>query len=135
MAAILHNEQKIDLVAEPVQLGEGKLDATYALAHLTGTAANKLTDKAKDELKQYVEGGGTLLVDACGGSGAFATDFETQLVSIFGGKGALPVLPLTHKILPRNIRESRRSRKWIIDLTLASCSEREPRFRSCAAWK
>ncbi len=98
MAAILHNEQKIDLVAESVQLGEGKLDATYALAHLTGTAANKLTDKAKDELKQYVEGGGTLLVDACGGSGAFATDFETQLVSIFGAKGALPVLPLTHKV-------------------------------------
>ena len=98
MAAILHNEQKIDLVAEPVQLGEGKLDATYALAHLTGTAAHKLNDKSMAELKQYVEGGGTLLVDACGGSGAFATDFETQLVSIFGAKGALPVLPLTHKV-------------------------------------
>ena len=32
MAAIMHNEQKIDLTVEPVMLGEGKLDqATYAL--------------------------------------------------------------------------------------------------------
>lgn len=99
MAAILHNEQKIDLTAEPVQIGEGKLDAaSFPLAHLTGTTACKLTGKAKGELKQYVEAGGTLLVDACGGSGAFATDFEAQLTEIFGGKAPLPVLPLTHKI-------------------------------------
>ncbi len=97
MAAILHNEQKIDLTADAVQLGEGKLDASYPLAHLTGTTANKLTDKAKAELKTYIEGGGTLLIDACGGSSAFATDFESQLMDIFGAK-SLPVLPADHKI-------------------------------------
>jgi hypothetical protein len=98
MAAILHNEQKIDLTAAPVPLGEGKLDSSYAIAHLTGTAAYKLPDKAKEELKQYVEGGGTLLVDACGGAGEFATDFEAQLAAIFGAGKALAVLPPDHKL-------------------------------------
>ena len=99
MASILHNEQKIDMTADSVQLGEGKLDNTFVLAHLTGTAAYKLTDKAKAELKQYVESGGTLLVDACGGESEFATDFETQLTAIFGvNKDALALIPLEHKL-------------------------------------
>src|SRR5438105_7175787 len=98
MAAILHNQQRIDLAIETVDLGEGKLDAkTYPLAHLTGTASYKLNDKQKQELKSYVQGGGTLLVDACGGSSAFATDVGPELTSLFaGGKAALDVLPPDH---------------------------------------
>lgn len=99
MASIIHNEQKIDITADPVQIGEGKLDNTFVLAHLTGTAAYKLSDKAKAELKQYVDGGGTLLVDACGGSSEFAADIEAQLPAIFGvDKAALALLPLEHKL-------------------------------------
>jgi hypothetical protein len=98
MAALLHNQQRIDLTVEPVNLGDGKLDNTYPLAHLTGTTAYKLTDNAVAELKKYVEGGGTILIDACGGSGEFATDMEAQLSTIFGGGKNPEVLPLTHKI-------------------------------------
>ena len=96
MGAILHNEQQMDITTEPVMIGEGKLDASYNLAHLTGTAAYKLSDKAGAELKAYVDGGGTLLVDACGGSSEFATEVETKLKAIFGGK--LETLSPTHKM-------------------------------------
>jgi hypothetical protein len=50
------------------------------LAHLTGTAPFALSDAEADGLRQYVEAGGVLLVEACGGSGAFATFAEEQLV-------------------------------------------------------
>ena len=99
MAAMLHNQQRIDLTVEPVQLGEGKLDgAVYPIAHLTGTAAYKLPDKATADLKKYVESGGTLLVDACGGAGEFAASMEEQLSAIFGEKKVPAVLPLENKI-------------------------------------
>jgi hypothetical protein len=100
MAAILHNEQKMDLTIEPVKLGEGKLDkSTYPIAHLTGTAAYKFPEPAIAELKKYVADGGTLIVDACGGSGAFATDMESQLAIMFGtGNKALALLPIEHKV-------------------------------------
>src|SRR5205807_9051172 len=99
MAAMTRNEQKMDLAITPVKLGEGKLDNSFQVAHLTGTSSCKLSKEAKDELKKYVEGGGTLLVDACGGSTAFATDVEPELATLFaGGKPALDVLPLESKI-------------------------------------
>ena len=99
MAALLRNEQKIDLTIETLELGTNKLDNTYAFASLTGTAAFKLSPAMKDELKKYVEGGGTLLADSCGTAGGFATDVEADLCSTFTpGKSQLPVLPVAHAI-------------------------------------
>lgn len=100
MAAILHNEQKVGLAIEPVTAGEGKLDPkAYALAHLTGTAAVKLDDKALAEIKRYVEGGGTLLVDASGGSTAFTQEMEPAIAKLFAQPGdSLKVLPAGHKL-------------------------------------
>jgi hypothetical protein len=105
MIAILHNQQRIDLAIETVDLGEGKLDGkAYPLAHLTGTASYKLNDKQKQELKSYVAAGGTLLVDACGGSSAFATDIEPELATLFaGGKAALDVLQPDHKLFTTDV--------------------------------
>jgi hypothetical protein len=99
MAAIAHNQQRIDIDIQTVDLGGGKLDKSYHLAHLTGTAAYTLTDPQKQELKKYVEDGGTLLVDACGGASAFAASIEPELSTLFaGGKPAIDVLPATHKL-------------------------------------
>src|SRR5207249_2663773 len=83
MAAILHNTQKIDLKIEPVKLGADKLKG-QKIAHLTGTSELKLDDAARKELKDYVTGGGTLIIDSAGGSSAFAQSVESELETIFG---------------------------------------------------
>ncbi|HEV8608141.1 MAG TPA: DUF4159 domain-containing protein, partial [Tepidisphaeraceae bacterium] len=56
------------VVAEAGQL---RVEST-PMAHLTGTAELNLSDSEVTGLRNYVEGGGTLLIDACGGSGLFA---------------------------------------------------------------
>jgi len=85
LAAILHNENQLDLAVEPVKLGEGKL-AGYKLAHLTTTAKVKFTDAQRAELKAFVEGGGTLLVDAAGGDPLAAESLEAELTAVAGSK-------------------------------------------------
>ncbi len=56
---------------------------TYKLAHLTGTANVSLTPSQRQELKAYIDSGGTLLIDAAGGSTAFADAMEKELLTIF----------------------------------------------------
>ena len=51
-----------------------------AVAHLTGTAPFALTDAETAGLRKYVEDGGVLLVEACGGASAFATFADETLV-------------------------------------------------------
>src|SRR6185436_20663423 len=51
--------------------GQLKVENT-PIAHLTGTAELKLSDAEVAAVKKYVESGGTLIIDACGGSGTFA---------------------------------------------------------------
>lgn len=83
MAAILHNQDKIDLEVVDVKPGEGNMIASR-VAHLTGTTALTLTDSARLEIKSFVQQGGTLIVDAAGGSTEFARSAEAQLNTIFG---------------------------------------------------
>ena len=85
LAAVLHNQDKVRLEVTPVRLGTGHLDpATFAVAHLTGTGTMKLDAASRQELKAFVAAGGTLLVDAAGGSVPFAADAESELAAIFG---------------------------------------------------
>jgi len=88
LAAVMHNQYKTDLAVQAVELGHGKLSAKDTpVAHLTGTMETKLNDAAKADLKQFVEAGGTLIVDAAGGATAFATSMENDLTATFtGGK-------------------------------------------------
>src|SRR5260221_7506057 len=58
LAAMLHNENQLDLQVEMVKLGEGKL-AGYKLAHLTTTMKMKLNDAQRAELKAFLEADGT----------------------------------------------------------------------------
>lgn len=81
---IMHNHAGTDLEIKTVRLGDGKLDpATYKLAHLTGTAKVKWSEAAQSELRTYINAGGTLLIDACGGSSDFATSAEELLAALF----------------------------------------------------
>lgn len=82
-AAVMHNRQQIDLSFLDAQPGGGLL-AAAKVAHLTGTTAFTLSESARLEIKTFVQNGGTLIVDAAGGSGEFAAAAENELRTIFG---------------------------------------------------
>jgi hypothetical protein len=98
----MHNTKGVDLKVESVKLGEGKLKAdAYPIAHLTGTGKFKLSDAARAELKAYVEKGGTLVVDAAGGSSDFKDAAQAELTTILGAaaaNGLANALPPTHPL-------------------------------------
>jgi hypothetical protein len=85
LSAILHNRRKIDVKVETVKLGDGKTVTDFKLAHLTGTGAAKLGEKSLAELKRFIESGGTLIIDAAGGSSAFAAEVEKAILPALGG--------------------------------------------------
>jgi len=72
LCAILQNSCNVALRILPIKLGDDKLGSGHGLgahvAHLTGTTKFKLSDIARAELKRFVEGGGTLIIDAAGGN-------------------------------------------------------------------
>ncbi len=98
MVAIFHNERATDLDVQPVTLGTGKLDESFALAHLTGTGALDLSEAARKEIRAFVATGGTILFEACGGSGEFATSAEREIAAIAGQAARPQVLPATHPL-------------------------------------
>jgi hypothetical protein len=87
IAALLHNNAKIDLEVQTVKLGANKLGG-FKLAHVTGTTAFTWTAAQRAEIKAYVQGGGLLLIDAAGGSKAFADAAEKELLAIFPNQAA-----------------------------------------------
>jgi hypothetical protein len=96
--AVMQNEHQTALEVKTVKLGEKKL-AGFKIAHATGTGRFTLNAAAREEIKKFVEGGGTLIVDAAGGNGEFATAAETELVGIFpGAKNTLKLLPISHPL-------------------------------------
>ena len=68
--------------------------ATCKLAHLTGTGQIKLTDAEQLDLKKFVEAGGTVIIDAAGGSTEFAASVEQMLTDTFGADAAQIQNPL-----------------------------------------
>ncbi len=82
LAAQMHNSRKIDLDVAPVGL-KGDLGKSK-IAHLTGTTALRLSDEEKVALKAFLSAGGTLIVDAAGGSTDFAASAELELAGVVG---------------------------------------------------
>jgi len=100
LASILHNEDTTDLSVVPITPGQGGLAAMH-VAHLTGTTTFALTNPARLEIKSFVEHGGTLVIDAAGGSLPFADSAEQELKIIFGPSAAPQLdqpLPPTHEV-------------------------------------
>jgi len=86
LAALLHNQNQLKLSVTVAKLGEGKLTGAK-IAHLTGTDPIKLSSAELDDLKQFISGGGTLVIDAAGGSQAFAVSAEAIIEKLFGDDG------------------------------------------------
>jgi hypothetical protein len=71
---------------------------TAPLAHLTGTARYAPKAEEVEALRAYVEGGGVLLVDNCGGTGAFAGEMKSVVGEAFP-QSVLDPLPRNHPLL------------------------------------
>jgi hypothetical protein len=83
-------------------LGGGALGGGgYQLAHLTGTAKFTLDAASRKELADFVNDGGTLVIDAAGGSAPFAEAAEAELEAMFGAQAASGMarpLPADHSV-------------------------------------
>lgn len=79
---------------------EGASLKGFDVAHLTGTTPFKLDDAARAEIRRFVEAGGTLIVDAAGGSSAFAESADQLLVEMFkdGAAGLASPLNPSHPV-------------------------------------
>jgi hypothetical protein len=96
MSAIFRNELKIDLAVEPVKIDVRSL-SRFKVAHLTGTYKFVLTDDERATLLDWCRHGGTLIIDAAGGSSDFSDAAEAELRTIFGAaaeKGLAEPLPV-----------------------------------------
>jgi hypothetical protein len=87
LCAILHNDPyKLNVQVTDVMPGDDL--SGYKIVDLTGTAAFKLSDKERTDLLKFTRHGGTLIIDAAGGAGAFADSAEAELADIFGKDAA-----------------------------------------------
>lgn len=69
------------------------------VAHLTGTARHDFSDADAAAVKRYVESGGVLLVDNCGGAGTFDAGVqETLLAKAFPGAKLRPMPIADHPL-------------------------------------
>jgi hypothetical protein len=88
LAAIFHNKFHTSLDVSVIKLGSGGLSTAKAnglkFASLTGTFKSTLTSVERQDLKDFVDAGGTLVVDSAGGDSDFASSIEGELQTAFG---------------------------------------------------
>ena len=96
LTQLLHNQHKTALDIREVDLADGFADAR--LAHLTGTTGFKLDNAQREQIRKFISGGGTLIIDAAGGSLEFVESAEQELNTLFG-EGALRPLPAMSPVL------------------------------------
>src|SRR5690606_504825 len=82
LSVVLFNQTGLELEQTTAPL-RALADADAPLVHLAGVQRIELTDAQKQSIKQYVEAGGTLLVETIGGRGDFSVGIEEQLRGVF----------------------------------------------------
>ncbi len=85
LSILLANRHGVRLDVSPL-MDISKLDAgDRPVAHMTGTDAFELSRAEADALKRYFRTGGTLLVDAAGGSRIFSETVARRICPLAGG--------------------------------------------------
>lgn len=82
LSARMHNQDKIKLTPVVVEPGQDSL-ADFKIAHLTGTDAFSLTDPQRQAIKAFIDSGGLLVIDACGGFSEFDSSIQNELSKMF----------------------------------------------------
>ncbi|HEX4794246.1 MAG TPA: DUF4159 domain-containing protein [Humisphaera sp.] len=83
LAAIMHNDNRVALDIKRIQPIAGELNQVQ-IVHLTGTSSFQFTADQRAAIVAYINRGGTLIIDAAGGSLSFAESAEEQLRLMFG---------------------------------------------------
>jgi hypothetical protein len=94
---------KLDLVTTPLDTLDAK---ATSVAHLTGMDAVPLDDAARRTLVKFVEDGGTLIIDACGGTRAFSESMKASLPEIFKDVGTLEPIPADSPLFTGEVPDS-----------------------------
>jgi len=91
LAIGMSNRHRIRLeVSDPMKIIA--LDARkWPIAAMTGTDAFSLSQKESDSLKKYISEGGTLVIDAAGGSREFGKSVRKQILPLVKDGGSGPV--------------------------------------------
>ncbi|HYE18002.1 MAG TPA: DUF4159 domain-containing protein [Tepidisphaeraceae bacterium] len=128
---VMHNKRKIDLQVEPVKLGTGALKpGEFQVAHLTGTNKFTLNPAAIAELSAFVNGGGTLVIDAAGGQVDFKDAAEAALTKILNDPKPLSPLPADHALYAAGgTKLDRVSYRYFAQAMLPGGSKAIPRVR------
>jgi hypothetical protein len=92
LSAVLHNTKKIDLTVTTVE-PVGPFPPEMKVLHMTGTTHFNLKDDQKTAIKKFIEGGGTLVLDAAGGSSEFAQSAEALVQALSGSPVGDPLPP------------------------------------------
>ncbi|MGB7159645.1 MAG: DUF4159 domain-containing protein [Tepidisphaeraceae bacterium] len=92
LADWMHNKEKTDLDVVPVKLTKDKLDGVKVI-HLTGTTPLVLDAASQVELRNFAGAGGTIVIDAAGGSAEFAQSVENLIPLLFPGQKPQPLPP------------------------------------------
>ncbi len=94
--SLLKRTRSTAIETKPAELGKGQI-GDAKIAHLTGTYEYNFTDAQQDEMKKFVEVGGTLVIDAAGGSSKFAVSVENALAKMYPDQ-KLEMLPPDHAL-------------------------------------
>ena len=99
-AILMGNRHRVQVqVSEPTP--PGKLDASrWPVAAMTGTTGFSFNAEDRKALAAYLTGGGTLIVDAAGGSKAFTDAARKQLAALLPGAEEGPISP-SHAIFTK----------------------------------
>jgi hypothetical protein len=90
MEGVMHNAHKVAVSVDMIK--PEALSNAYKVADLTGTGKFALTPEARSTIKQFVEEGGTLVIDAAGGDVSFAESAQNELAATFGEAHKLELL-------------------------------------------
>jgi hypothetical protein len=90
LANVLHNDYKIDLTTKVVKPDAAELKDLKIL-HMTGTTKFKFDKPAHDAIWNWLQDGGTLIVDSAGGSGEFAQAAEAEWSQMFPANALAPM--------------------------------------------
>ena len=118
LAILVHNRLRVRLdVSEPMDITA--LDAAkFPVAHMTGTDAFELSKAEGDALRKYLAAGGTLVVDAAGGSRIFSESVRKHVWPL-AGKGQARELAQDHPLYlkgPYQLKQVRYRRDYALTL-------------------
>ena len=97
MSRIMRRDVGWALETNPVDAKDLNAQAT-PIAHMTGTAALAVDDAQITAIKNFVESGGILFIDACGGSEPFAQSVHALTAKAFPN-AKLSAVPAEHPLL------------------------------------